>query len=168
LELETILKTDEFKKAIREIVREQMSQTYQDMDEIRRSPAGSIIRIEEEIKSIKQNMVTKEEFKSSFMRLESRIEGIEGRFGGLEGRFGGIEGEIDGLKKKLGGIESKFGVIEGKFGEIDGKFGGIDGKFEGLEGRLKGLEGKINLITGLIFVMLTIYGALIVKLIFFP
>ncbi len=161
MELETILKTDEFKKAIRDIAREQMSQTYQDMDEIRRSPAGSIIRIEEEIKSIKQNMVTKEDFRSTFMRLESRIEGLKGRFKWLEGRFGGIEGEIDGLKKKLGGIE-------GKFGGIEGKFGGIDGKFEGLEGRLKGLEGKINLITGLMFVMLTIYGALIAKLIFFP
>jgi len=85
------------------------------MEEIRRSPVASIIRMEEEIKSIKQLMVTKEEFKA------------------LEGRFNGLEG-----------------------------------KFEGLEGRFKGLEGKMNLITGLIFVMLTLYGALVVKLIFFP
>jgi hypothetical protein len=126
LELETIIKTDEFKKAIRDIVREQMSQTYQDMDEIRRSPAGSIIRIEEEIKSIKQNMVTKEDLRA----LEGRIMTLEGRFEGLEGRF--------------------------------------EGRFKGLEGRFKGLEGKINLITGLMFIMLTIYGALIAKLIFFP
>lgn len=119
MELETLLKTDRFKKVVSEIVREQMGQTYQDMDEIRRSPAGSIIRIEEEIKSIKQNMVTKEEFRN-------------------------------------------------KFTELEGRFIGIEGRFNGIEGRMSGLEDRLNLLTGLIFVMLTLYGALVIKLIFFP
>lgn len=101
MELDTLLKKDEFKKVVSQIVREQMTQTYQDMDEIRRSPAGSIIRIEEEIKALKQQT----------------------------------------------------SIIEQKMATKD---------------EIKALEGKINLITGLIFVMLTLYGALVVKLFFFP
>ena len=129
MELETVIKKDEFKKVIRDLVREELDQSYQDMDEIRRSPGAAIIRIEEEIKSIKQNMVTKDDLRS----LEGKIYNLEGKFEGLEGRFEGLEG-----------------------------------RFKGLEGRFKGLEGKMNLITGLIFVMLTLYGALVAKLIFFP
>jgi len=88
MELDTLLKKDEFKKVVSEIVREQMSHTYQDMDEIRRSPAGSIIRIEEEIKALKQQtsaiehklvtieqkMATKDEIKA----LEGKITLITG------------------------------------------------------------------------------------------
>lgn len=140
MELETLLKTDEFKKTIREIVREQMSVTYQDMDEIRRSPAGSIIRIEEEIKSIKQNMVTKEEFRRKFAELEGRFTGLESKTSGVEGRLAGLEGKTSGL----------------------------EGNISGLLGKISGLEGRMNLLIGLIFVMLTLYGALVVKLIFFP
>lgn len=99
--IETTLKTDDIKRMIREQIKEQLGQSFQDMEEIRRSPAASIIRIEEDIKSIKQIMVTKEEFKT-------------------------------------------------------------------LEGGLKGLEGKMNLIIGLIFALITLYGALVVKFIFFP
>ncbi|UCE07505.1 MAG: hypothetical protein JSW07_05570 [bacterium] len=87
MELETIIKTDEFKKVVSQIAREQISHAYQDMNEIRRSPAGSIIRIEEEIKSIKQNMVTKEELRT----LEGRLMILEGRFERLEGRFKGLK-----------------------------------------------------------------------------
>jgi len=86
---------------IREQMREQLGRSLQDMEENHRSPAAAIIRIEEEIKSIKQVVVTKEEFKT-------------------------------------------------------------------LEGDIRGLEGKMNLIIGLILAVITLYGALVVKFIFFP
>jgi hypothetical protein len=125
VEAATILKSDEFKTLLRDLVREQMTQTYQDMDELRRSPGASIIRIEEEIKSIKQRVSSMEQNMAT--------------------------------KNELQALEAK----------MTGRFEGLEGRLEGLEGRFKGLEGRINLITGLMFVMLTLYGALIVKLIFF-
>ncbi len=132
MELETIIKKDEFKKVIREVVREELDQSYQDMDEIRRSPGGAIIRIEEDIKSMKQRIATIEQN----MATKDDLRVIEDTITGLEGT-------------------------------LEGRFQGLEGRFQGLDGRFQGLDGKIKLITGLIFVMLTIYGALVVKLVFF-
>ena len=146
MELETIVKQDEFKEVIRAVVREELDQSFQDMDEIRRSPGGAIIRIEEDIKSMKQRIATIEQnmaTKDDIKLLEAKITGLGDWF---EGKFRGFEGKFQGL---------------------EGKFQGLEGRFRGLEGRFQGLEGKMKLITGLIFVMLTLYGALVVKLIFF-
>ena len=155
METGTILKTDEFKKLLRQVVQEQMSETYLDMDEIRRSPAASIIRIEEEIKSIKQNMATKEELRALEGRVEGKFNKLERKFVEFDGKFEALDGKIDALDSKF---ESKFEALEGKF----------DGKFDGLDGRLRGVESKMSLLIALVIAMFALYGGLIVKLVFFP
>jgi len=111
VELETPLKTDDVKRMIREQIREQLGQSLQDMEEIRRSPAASIIRIEEEIKSIKQVMVTKEEFKT----LEGSVKGLEGRFIGLEGKFSGLEGKVNLIIGLIFTLITLYGALVVKF-----------------------------------------------------
>ncbi len=166
METGTILKTDEFKKLLRQVVQEQMSETYLDMDEIRRSPAASIIRIEEEIKSIKQNMATKEELRALEGRVEGKFNKLERKFVEFDGKFEALEGKFDGkfeaLDGKIDALDSKF---ESKFEALEGKF---DGKFDGLDGRLRGVESKMSLLIALVIAMFALYGGLIVKLVFFP
>lgn len=105
---------------VRGIVREELGRSVQDVEEIRRSPAGVVIRMEEDIKAIRREIATKEE-------------------------LGRLEVKLVGLSERLGGIPEKV---------------------EGLAERVEGLAGRLNIVIGLMFVMSTLYGGLIVKFIF--
>jgi hypothetical protein len=62
---------EKLEEVVEKVVEKKLSLTFQDVDEVRKSPAGAIIRIEgkiekieDQIKDIKENMATKDEVHS--------------------------------------------------------------------------------------------------------
>ena len=66
---------------IDQAVQKHLKVNFQDMEEIRRSPAASIIRIESRLDSIEalldRDMVTRAEFQESFGRVNTRLSAVE-------------------------------------------------------------------------------------------
>ena len=140
MEIESMLKSDELREIVREMVHEQLGHTFEDMEEIRRSPAGAVIRIEEEIKlikkqisSIEQNIATKNELKLLETKLDSKIDSLKEEFNGFKKEFNGLKGIVNRL-----------------------------------EGRFDGVESRMKLLTAPMFVLITLFGTFLAKLIIFP
>ena len=89
----------------------------QDVEKIKRSPVGAVIRMEgailhlqEDVAELKRTMATKEE-------LRSLQQVMEARFGEVESRFGQVDERITGLQQ----------VMEVRFGEINRRINGTFG-----------------------------------------
>ena len=74
---EITIDESKLKDLIDEAVQERLKLTLEDMEEVRKSPAVAIIRLEGKVDSIQQNMVTKAEFREEMSKLDTRIGKLE-------------------------------------------------------------------------------------------
>jgi len=96
----------------------------QDVEKIKRSPVGAVIRMEgailhlqEDVAELKRTTATKEELRSLQQVMEARFGEMEARFGEVESRFGQADERITGLQQ----------VMEVRFGEINRRINGTFG-----------------------------------------
>ncbi|MDZ7261511.1 MAG: hypothetical protein ONB05_05330 [candidate division KSB1 bacterium] len=113
MEITNTISKEELTQIVKEIVRDELVRPYEDMEAIRRSPAAAIIRMEEELKAIRREMVTKEELREFEVKFSERIDGLESRMGGLEGRMSGLEGRMSGLEGRMSGLEGRINLLTG-------------------------------------------------------
>ncbi|MFQ6039741.1 MAG: hypothetical protein ACE5PV_02695 [Candidatus Poribacteria bacterium] len=123
-------KIEGLEELIDEILNRKITQIpsgVEDMEQLKKSPAGTIIRLEERVNAldekideIRTQMVTKAEFAITSSRIESRIDSIENRIGNIESRIGDIESKM-ATKQDLERIEGRIDSIEGRIDSIEGK-----------------------------------------------
>ena len=100
----------------------------QDVEKIKRSPVGAVIRMEgailrlqEDVAELKRTTATKEELRSLQQVMEARFGQMDERITGLqqvtEARFGQVDERITGLQQ----------VMEVRFGEINRRINGTFG-----------------------------------------
>ena len=66
---------------VKEVIREEVKSAPEDMDQLRRSPAGTMIRLEEQVKALDAKIDQK------FEVVDQRFAVVEQRFDGIERRF---------------------------------------------------------------------------------
>ena len=105
----------------------QLPSGFEDMEQLKKSPAGTIIRLEErvndldeKIDEIRTQMVTKAEFAITSSRIENRIDNIENRIDSIEGRIDNIESKM-ATKQDLERIDGRINNIEGHIDNIESK-----------------------------------------------
>jgi len=118
----------ELQEMVRGIVREELGRSVQDVEEIRRSPAGAVIRIEEDIKAIRREMATKEELR----RLEVKLVGFSERLGGVPERIEGLSekmeslsGRVEGLSERVEGLAGRLNLVIGLMFAMLTLYGGL-------------------------------------------
>jgi hypothetical protein len=72
--METTIDEQKLGELIDRAVQKHLKATFQDMEEVRRSPAGAIIRVEARLEAIEKNMVTRAEFKDEITGLRAEIK----------------------------------------------------------------------------------------------
>jgi septation ring formation regulator EzrA len=86
---------------IQDEVQKHFRLTFEDMDEMRRSPAASVIRLETHFDTIEKNMATKADVANLRTELKAEIAELRERFGKLEAN----------QKLMLGLMLSTFGAV---------------------------------------------------------
>lgn len=93
-------------------VQKHLKLTLEDMEEVRRSPAAAIVRLETRVESIEKNMATKADLANLRTELIQRISNVENSLtesiGGLEARIGKLE---TGQKLMFTVFLSMFGAV---------------------------------------------------------
>ena len=89
----------------------------QDVEEIKRSPVGAVIRMEEGILHLKEDVAELKRTTATKEELRSLQQVMEARFGEVESRFGQVDERITGLQQ----------VMEVRFGEINRRINGTFG-----------------------------------------
>ena len=107
---------------VREVLREEVKPTPEDMDQLRRSPAGAMIR------------------------LESKVEALDEK---VDHRFDALESEVDQRFDALRGeMNQRFEAVDQRFEAVDQRFEAVDQRFDTLESkmdqRFDALRGEMN------------------------
>ncbi len=95
------------KELVKKAVEEHLKLTLEDMEEVRRSPAAAIVRLETRLEGleryIEKNMATREEvamLRGDITDLRSRVENIEENMA-TKGDLGRLQVENDNLKENM-------------------------------------------------------------------
>jgi len=92
----------------------------QDVEEIRRSPAGAVIRmegaverLEEDMAELKRTVATREVMEARFREVDTRFDELEKR---MEARFREVDIRFDELEKRMG---ARFREVDIRFDELE-------------------------------------------------
>ncbi|MGQ9628879.1 MAG: hypothetical protein ACUVXI_01020 [bacterium] len=126
-----------------------------DVEAVRKSPAGAMLIIENDVRWLKANSATKEDIE----RLDGKIDRVAQE---LDGKIDRVAQELDGKIDRV--AQELIGRIDGVFKELSGR---IDGVSKGLGGKIDSIEGRLGLLIGLYFALLALFGSVAVKVFFF-
>ncbi len=73
---------DLIRQQVREVLREEAKSAPEDMDQLRRSPAGTMIRLEEQVKALDEKVDQK--FESLKVEMDQRFQVVDQRFKDLK------------------------------------------------------------------------------------
>lgn len=77
---------------IEKVVQKHLKLTFEDMEEVRRSPAAAIVRLETRVEAIEKTMATKEDIANLRVDINSQIGELGGQIAKLGERVSKIEG----------------------------------------------------------------------------
>jgi hypothetical protein len=123
----------------------------QDVEEIKRSPVGAVIRMEEAILHLKEGLAELKRTTATKEELRSLQQVMEARFGEVESRFGQVDERITGLQQ----------VTEARFGQVDERITGLQ---QMMEARFDEMGKRINILRLAFFAFLALQVAILVKL----
>ena len=109
---------DLIRAQVREVLREEVKSAPEDMDQLRRSPAGTMIRLEEQVKALDT-------------KIDQRFEVVDQRFEVVDQRFKALDAKVD----------QRFDVLKS---EMDQRFEVVDQRFEVVDQRFKALDAKVD------------------------
>ncbi len=149
----------------------------QDVEEIRRSPAGVIIRIEgaverleSDVAGLQRTVSTKKDLAHLEEVMGARFDGLEPRFRELESRFDGLEPRFRELDTRFDGLEPHFRELESRFDGLEPRFRELDTRFDEMgkrvDTRFDEMEKRINVLRLAFFAFLALQLAILVKLFF--
>lgn len=72
---------DLIRQQVREVLREEVRSAPEDMDQLRRSPAGTMIRLEEQVKALDEKV--DQRFESLKVEMDQRFESLKMEMGQL-------------------------------------------------------------------------------------
>ena len=112
----------------------------QDVEKIRQSPAGAVIRMEEGIAHLKEDVAGLRDAMATMATKEdlARLEQV------MDARFGQVDERINGLQQ----------VTEARFGEMEARFGEMDKRFQQINVRINSTFG----------ILVTLIIAILIKL----
>lgn len=116
---------DGLEELLNEVVRKQIARPplTEDIERLRKSPTGAIIRLEEQVKILIGDV---RKIETQINNLESRMEA---RFDDLEGR---MEGKFDDLESRMA-TKDDLAQLTTKFDNLESR---MDAKFDDLESRM--------------------------------
>ena len=91
---------DLIREQVRAALRQETQPFLQDMEEIRRSPAGILIRLEEQLRALEEKM-------------DQRFAGLKAE---MDQRFAGLKAEMD---QRFIAVDQRFTSIDQRFQEVD-------------------------------------------------
>ena len=145
---------------IDEAIQKHLRLTLEDMEEVRRSPAAAIVRLETRVEAIEKTMATKADIAELRAEFNERISQLDSS---LSGRLSQLDSK---LSKHVGNVETTLGE---RIGNTESKLGVRIGNIETTLGeRIAKLETGQKLMFS---VFLSLFGgiiAMLVKLVFFP
>ena len=96
----TLIKADQIeglpdliRAQVREVFREEVRSTPEDMDQLRRSPAGTMIRLEEQVKALDEKVDQK--FESLKVEMDQRFKVVDQRFAAVDQKVEGLKSEME-------------------------------------------------------------------------
>ena len=98
---------DLIREQVRAALRQETQPFLQDMEEIRRSPAGILIRLEEQIRALEEKM------EQRFIAIDQRFAGLKAE---MEQRFAGLKAEME---QRFIAVDQRFTSIDQRFQEVD-------------------------------------------------
>ena len=103
---------------LKEVLREEIKPAPEDMDQLRRSPAGAMIRLESKVEALDEKVdqrfdALKSEMDQRFAAVDQRFESLESkidqRFEVVDQRFDALRGEMN---QRFESIEKRFTVFQ--------------------------------------------------------
>jgi 5'-deoxynucleotidase YfbR-like HD superfamily hydrolase len=102
------IEEDQLEEIVSKVLQKHLKSTFQDVDEVRKSPAGAIVRLETKIESLVTRAEFKEEignlrteFKDTYGNLNARLAKVESRLNLLVALFVATFGIFASLLVKL-------------------------------------------------------------------
>ena len=93
---------DLIRAQVREVLREEVRPTPEDMDQLRRSPAGTMIRLEEQVKALDEKM-------------DQRFQALDQRFEALDEKIDGLRSEMN---QRFNDVDRRFNLLQWAVGLI--------------------------------------------------
>ncbi len=93
---------DLIRAQVREVLREEVRPTPEDMDQLRRSPAGTMIRLEEQVKALDEKM-------------DQRFQAVDQRFEALDEKIDGLRSEMN---QRFNDVDRRFNLLQWAVGLI--------------------------------------------------
>jgi chaperonin cofactor prefoldin len=110
--------SDLIREQVREVFREEVKSVPEDMDQLRRSPAGTMIRLEEQVKALDKKVdqrfeVLKSEMSQRFEVVDQRFEVVDQKFDALKSeinqRFNDVDRRFVDLKSDM---DRRFNLLQ--------------------------------------------------------
>jgi len=131
-----------------ELVRKYIKSSIDDVEEVRRSPAGTILRLEERFEFIQKNMATQ----AQVMALQADVANLETRVVAIEQNMA-TQSEVASLRSRIESIEQNMAT---------------KADLANLKNELVERIAKLETGQKLVYVFLMTMMAMLVKLVFFP
>ncbi len=141
---------DLIREQVREVLREEARPDQQDMDHLRRSPAGTVIRLEEQVKALDEKV--DQRFDSLRSEMNQRFEAVDQRFDSLRSE---MDQRFQALESKM---DQRFVAVDEKIGSLRSE---MDHRFDAFEKRFSTLQWGMGLI---FLIQLAILGKLFLKM----
>ena len=136
---------NQLEEVVSKVVQQHLKLTFQDMEEVRRSPAGAIVRLETKIESLADAVG---ELKAEI--ANSRAESKE---------------EYEKLRAEIANFRAETKAV---FEKTQEKLGKLEEAQIDLNARLTKVEGMLKLIVALYFALFGIVASWFAKSVFFP
>ena len=92
---------------VREVLREEVKPAPEDMEQLRRSPAGAMIRLESKVEALDEKV--DQRFDALKSEIDQRFEAVDQRFDAVDQRFEAVNQRFDDLKEY---VTHRFTVVQ--------------------------------------------------------
>ncbi len=116
---------------VREVLREEVKPAPEDMDQLRRSPAGAMIRLESKVDALE-------------VKIDERFRGVDQRFEAVDQRFESLESKMD---QRFEAVDQRLDALRGEMNQ----------RFESIEKRFTGFQWGMGLV---FLIQVMIFGKL--------
>lgn len=169
---------NQLEEIVSKVVQQHLKLTFQDMDEVRKSPAGAIVRVETKLESLAEAV---EQLKAEITdnRAESKEESGKLRMDLANSRaetkaeFEKHRAETKAeFEKSRAETKTEFeksrAETKTEFEKSQEKLSKLEDAQTNFNARLSKVEGTLKLLVALFFATFGIFASLLAKLIFFP
>ena len=101
------------REQVRETLREEMKGVPEDMDQLRRSPAGAMIRLESKVEALDEKV--DQRFDALKSEMDQRFEAVDQRFEALQGE---MNQGFEAIAQRFEAIAQRFEAVNQRFDDL--------------------------------------------------